>query len=315
MKDYKGKKILVTGGAGFIGGHLVSALLEHKAEVSVVDIKILPKSIFALKDLSKRVKVEKIDVRDKKILNFFDKNNFEYIFHLAAVASVLNSYKDPTLTFETNIMGTVNILEGARRSKSLRGIIVASSDKAYGKSNTAYTENFSLKGEDPFGVSKSSADLICQTYFKTYNLPVAITRFSNVYGEGDLHFDRLIPELCKAVIENNEFGIRSDGTFMRDYIYIKDVVSGYITLLNNIERIKGEAYNFSSKDNLSVIEVIEKLSIVVGKKLSYKIINNAKNELSYQHLDDSKIKKLGWNNEYDLNLTLKSILKWYQSIL
>lgn len=316
MKDLKGKKILVTGGAGFIGSHLVSTLIENQAEVFVIDIKIDPKSIFALSNLYKKVNYNNIDVTDRnKIDNFFRRFNIDYIFHLAAVASILNSYDDPSTTFQTNIMGTVNVLEGARKRKSLKGIIVASSDKAYGKSDKAYTENFALKGEDPFGVSKSSADLICQTYFKTYNLPVVVTRFSNVYGEGDLHFDRLIPELCKSIIEDKEFRIRSDGKFMRDYIYIKDVVTGYMTLLNNIEAIQGEAYNFSSKDNLSVIGVIEKMSKTIDKKISYTIVNNSKNELPYQHLDDSKIKKLGWSPEYNLSLTLKSILEWYRSIL
>ena len=316
MKNFKGKKILITGGTGFIGGHLVSTLLENQAEVCVVDINILPKSLFALENLSDKVRLKNIDVRSKeRILSLFKENDFDYAFHLAAVASVLSSYEDPSLTLETNIMGTVNVLEGVRRNNRIKGIIVASSDKAYGKTSKAYTEEFPLKGQDPFGVSKSSADLICQTYYKTYGIPVVITRFSNVYGEGDLHFDRLIPEICRAIVKNEEFKVRSDGTFIRDYIYIKDVVSGYMTILNNIEDIKGEAYNFSSLDNLSVLEVIKKVNSLIDKKLIYKIVNNSKNEIPYQHLDDSKVRRLGWKPNYDLTSTFKSIMKWYRSVL
>lgn len=316
MKNLKEKKILVTGGAGFIGGHLVSKLLENLAEVFVIDIKVLPKSLFASKNLSKKVQLKNIDVRDKeKILNLFKKNDFDYVFHLAAVASVINSYEDPSLTFETNIMGTVNVLEAIRKNNNIKGIIVASSDKAYGKTSKAYTEESSLNGQDPFGVSKSSADLICQAYYKTYGIPVVVTRFSNVYGEGDLHFDRLIPEICKTIVKNKEFRIRSDGTFVRDYIYIKDVINGYMTLLSNIGNIKGEAYNFSSLDSLSVLEVIDKVNNLIDKKLTYKIVNNSKNEIPYQHLDDSKVRSLGWKPNYDLASTLKSIMKWYKSIL
>ncbi len=316
MKNLKEKKILLTGGAGFIGGHLVSRLLENLAEVFVVDIKILPNSLFALESLSKKVQLKSIDVRDKqKILKLFKENDFDYVLHLAAVASVISSYENPSLTLETNIMGTVNVLEAARKSNSIKGIIVASSDKAYGKTSKAYTEDSPLNGQDPFGVSKSSADLICQAYYKTYGIPVAVTRFSNVYGEGDLHFDRLIPEICKAIIKNEELRIRSDGTFIRDYIYIKDVVNGYMVLLNNIEDIKGEAYNFSSLDSLSVLEVVGKVNSLIDKKLNYKIVNNSKNEIPYQHLDDSKIRSLGWKPTHSLVSTLKSIMKWYKSIL
>lgn len=316
LKDLKGKRILVTGGAGFIGGHLVSTLLENQFKVCVLDINVLPKSLFALKNLSKKVQLKNIDVKNKKkVFNLFKENDFDYVFHLAAVASVLSSYDDPLLTFETNIMGTANVLEAVRKNKNIKGVIVASSDKAYGKTTKAYKEDFPLKGQDPFGVSKSSADLICQVYYKTYGTPVVVTRFSNVYGEGDLHFNRLIPEICKAIVKNEEFKIRSDGTFIRDYIYIKDVISGYMTLLNNIKDIKGEAYNFSSRDSLSVLEVIDKVNSLMDKKLIYRIVNNSKNEIPHQHLDDSKVRSLGWKPNYDLVSTLKSIVKWYKTIL
>ena len=309
-------KILVTGGAGFIGGHLVSELVKIGAKVSVLDIKVNSKSFFALQNLSSHVSLDVVDIRDKeKVFEYFDKSSFNYVFHLAAEPIVEEAFIDPYSAFETNIMGTVNILEAVRKNKKIKGIIAASSDKAYGKTKKAYTEKDSLKGDHPYDVSKSSMDLICQSYFATYNLPIAITRFGNVYGEGDLHFDRIIPGICKAVIRNEALDIRSDGTYVRDYLYVKDVVNGCITLLKNIDIIHGEAFNFSSKDNLSVMELISKAEKLLDTKINYKILNNVKNEIPYQHLNDSKIRMFGWKSEYDFNSTLKTTLQWYKRVL
>lgn len=313
MGTLKGKRILVTGGAGFIGGHLALELIRAGAKVSVLDIKVNSKSFFALQNLSSYVSLDIVDIRDKeKIFEYFDKSSFDYVFHLAAEPIVEEAFIDPYSAFETNIMGTVNILESVRMNDKIKAVIAASSDKAYGKTKKAYTEKDPLKGDHPYDVSKSSMDLICQSYFTTYNLPIVITRFGNVYGEGDLHFDRIIPGICKAVIKNEVLDIRSDGTYIRDYLYVKDVVNGCITLLSNIDDIHGEAYNFSSKDNLSVIKVIHKAEKVLNRKINYRILNNAKNEIPYQHLNDSKIRMLGWKPRYNLDSTLKSIVQWYK---
>lgn len=313
--EIKCKKILVTGGAGFIGGHLVEKLIALGAKVFVIDIIIDPKSYFTQNQLEKKCKFSFVDIRNKKkVEDFFSKNNINYIFHLAAEAIVEEAFTNPYDTFETNIMGTINILEAVRESKSIKGLIAASSDKAYGKTQKAYTEESPLRGDHPYDVSKSAMDLICQSYFKTYKLPVVITRFGNVYGEGDLHFDRIIPGICKAVINNETLKIRSDGTYVRDYIYVKDVVDGYIELLKNIDKVFGEVYNFSSSDNLSVVNLIKVAEKSLGKKVKYNILNNAKNEIPYQHLDDSKIRKLGWENNYSFTSTLPKIIEWYNNI-
>jgi len=212
-------------------------------------------------------------------------------------------------------MGTINILDAARLLPNLKGIIVASSDKAYGKTRKAYKEDTPLRGDHPYDVSKSCEDLIAQTYHKTYGLPIVITRFGNVYGEGDLNFGRIIPDICKAVIQKKTLFLRSDGTYVRDYIYISDVVDGYIFLLKNIKKINGEAFNFSSKDTLSVIEVVKIAEKILKTKIPYKILNNAKNEIPYQHLSDKKIKKLGWKTKYSFDNCLKDVLEWYKMIL
>lgn len=311
-----GKTILVSGGTGFIGSHLVNELIKKKAHVVVVDIVITHLSVFAQSNLHSKVALELIDIRNReKIFTLFEKYAPSYVFHLAAEPIVQAAYQNPYSTFQTNIMGTINILEAARKLHTIKGVIVASSDKAYGKTKEAYNEDSPLKGDHPYDVSKSCTDLIAQTYYKTYGLPVVVTRFGNVYGEGDFHFGRIIPDICKSIINKNTLEIRSDGTYVRDYLYVKDVVNGYLFLLNNINKVKGQAYNFSSQDTLSVLDLIKKAEIILQQKVPYKIFNTAINEIPYQHLNDTKIRKLGWGNTYTLEKTLKNILVWYQNIL
>ena len=316
MEELKGKNILVTGGAGFIGSHLVLELIKNGAKVYVIDIEIKPKSFFALNNLSDKTLFKILDIRNKeKVFKYFNKFNFDYIFHLAAAPIVREAFDDPYSTLETNIMGTVNILEVAKKNKKIKGIIAASSDKAYGKTDKTYTEESALRGDHPYDVSKSCMDLICQAYFKTYNIPLIVTRFGNVYGEGDLHFDRIIPGICKSIIKNKVLEIRSDGTYVRDFIYVGDVVAGYFTLLKNISNIYGEAFNFSSSENISVLDLVKKAGKSLGVKVNYKVLNTAVNEIPYQHLDDSKIRKLGWENKYSFASTLPKIIDWYKNTL
>ena len=308
--------IIITGGAGFIGSNLVDVLVKTGNKIIVVDKEIAPKSIFSQHLLQKKVVFVQIDIRDKKkVFEVFRKYKPSYVTHLAAQTIVTTAFGNPLETFETNILGSINIFEACRIIGNVKRIVFASSDKAYGKTKKTYTEDSPLAGDHPYDVSKSSADLIARTYFKTYNLPVVITRFGNVYGEGDLHFDRIIPGLCKAVIKKNTLEIRSDGQHIRDYVYVKDVVDGYIFLLTYKGNLDGEAYNFSSMDNFSVLELIKKTETILEVKIPYKIENVARNEIPYQHLDDSKVRRLGWQSKYTIKNTLKNILEWYKKIL
>lgn len=310
--------ILVTGGAGFIGSHLVEELVRRNEILVVVDIHDNPLSYFNLHKLSKKTEYIKADIRDfKKIKKIIDDYHITQIFHLAAEALVENAYKNPLETMETNIIGTVNILECARMSKNIKAVVVASSDKAYGKKNSKiktqkYLETDPLAGDHPYEVSKSSADLIAQTYFRTYNLPVTVARFGNVYGEGDLNIDRIIPGIMKACCLNQTLEIRSNGSYVRDYIYVKDVVSGYILLLEKIGKTKGGAFNFGSEDSYSVLDLISLIENEIGKKIQYRILNTAKNEISYQSLDYSKaVKILNWKPQSSLESTIDRIYGWY----
>lgn len=317
MAGLNGEKVIVTGGAGFIGGHLVKKLVDQGADVLVVDIAIKENCIYVSSGSYEKTKFELLDIRNRQeVERIFLDFNPKFIFHLAAQALVGNGFFNPTKTFETNVMGTVNVLETCRRLQSLKGIIIASSDKAYGKliKNGAYKEDYPLFGDHPYDVSKSCEDLIALTYFKTYGLPVVVTRFGNVYGEGDFHLSRIIPGICEALISNKTLEIRSNGKYVRDYLYVEDVVDGYLFLASKVDYIKGEAFNFSSSDNLSVLDVIKIAEKTLGQKIKYVIKNTEKNEIPYQHLDNSKIKKLGWVADYSLKTTLSSILEWYKKI-
>lgn len=311
--EIKDKKIIVTGGAGFIGSHLVKKLLERKANVIVVDIAIDPRSFFAKEKLKEKAIYKKIDIRNRKLIfKLFRDYVPDYIFHLAAEPIVTSSYENPYDTFMTNVIGTVNMLDAALKSRQTKAIIIASSDKAYGKTKKPYTEEFPLKGDHPYDVSKSCTDLISQTYYKTYGLPVIITRFGNVYGEGDIHFDRIIPGICKSILEDKTLDIRSDGSYVRDFVYIPDVVSAYIFLLNNHKKIKGEAFNIASDVTLSVLEIVNKCKEILKKDLRYTIKNSSKNEIPYQHLIDKKIRKIGWRQSFTLEEGLRNTFLWYK---
>lgn len=306
--------LLVTGGTGLVGSHLVEALLPHKAHIIVPVRSIDPKSYFSSLNLDRQVTQVYADLTDYlRLQEIMIDYRVNYVIHLAAQALVSSAFYNPRQTLDTNIMGTVNILEATRHSPYVKGMIIASSDKAYGKLNRSYKETDSLQGDHPYEVSKSSADLIAQSYFKTYQLPVVITRFGNIYGSGDLNFDRLIPDICRCLILHRTLKIRSDGTFRRDYIYVKDVTDGYLKILARFEKVVGESFNFGSPENLSVMQVIEQVEHVTGKKVHYKILNTQKNEIPHQSLQYTKATKLlGWKPRYHLTEGLRITYDWYR---
>lgn len=308
----------MTGGTGLIGSHLVEELISQKANVVTTFQSINPNSYFFSQKLDKKAVMVNVDVCNyDELFNLVTKFDTEHIFHLAAQPLVEVAYRNPKRTLYSNILGTINVLECARLFPKIKGVVVASSDKSYGElAKKKYLETDPLLGDHPYEVSKSAAYLVSYSYYKTYNLPVVITRFGNVYGEGDLNFSRIIPGIMRAVINNETLQVRSNGKYVRDYLYVKDVVKGYLLLAQNIEKIKGEAYNFGSKETLSVEGVIKTVEKTLKKKVRYKILNITKNEIPYQSLDYSKIKKtLGWSPSYNISKVIKKIRRWYRGIL
>ena len=309
-KIVKTKKALVTGGAGFIGSHLVERLIKEGYKVIVVDNL----SSGRKENLDLKAKFYKMDIRDKKMGEILRKEKIESVFHLAAKPIVEDIYQNPLEALSVNIMGTANILDSCRLKKDLKSIVVVSSDKAYGKNkNLPYTEETPLGGDHPYEVSKTAADLIAQAYFKTYNLPITVTRFSNTFGPRDYNFSRIIPGIFESIIKNKKLLIRSDGKMVREYTFVKDIVDGCIKRRKNINKTKGEAFNFGSKSIFSVIEVIKKVEEILNVKVNYKILNTAKNEIPEQYLDWRKAKKmLNWQPKTSFEEGIRESFNWYK---
>lgn len=310
----KGANVLVTGGTGFIGGHLAEALVETGANVTVPYLSIDPKSYFCQKGLNKQVRLVPLDIKDfKKIFAAICRFEINFVFHLAAVATVPTAYINPLETLGTNFMGTANLLEAARLYGGCSGIIVVSSDKAYGKIKRA-VETDPVCGDHPYETSKAAADLLATTYFKTYGLPIVVTRFGNVYGEGDLNFTRIVPGVMRSIILSQTLLVRSNGKFRRDYVHVGDVTDAVLLLSKNFKKNIGETFNISSNENLSVIELVAKIGSILGKKVKYKILNQSVNEIPVQSINFSKIKKtLGWHPRRRIDSTIKDIYNWYRS--
>lgn len=270
-----------------------------------------------LNEIIDKVSIVHGDVED---LNLIERALNEYeidtVFHLAAQTIVGTGNRSPISTFETNIKGTWNILEASRRISTVKAIIIASSDKAYGDQKILpYDENTSLKGTHPYDVSKSCADLIAYTYYKTYGLPVCVTRCGNFYGGGDLNYNRIIPGTIRSILNNDAPIIRSDGTLIRDYIYIKDGVDAYILLAEKMKELNlyGEAFNFSTEEKYTVKEITEKIITIMKSDLKPKILNEVKNEIQDQYLSAKKAKTiLGWTSKYTLDDGLKETIDWYK---
>ena len=319
---WEDKNVFVTGGSGLLGSHLIKKLLELKAHKIVVLVRdYVPKSLFFSEKVSEKVITVDGKVEDFRLIErTLNEYEIDTVFHLAAQPLVTIANRGPLATFESNIRGTWNVLEACRLHKDIiKRIVIASSDKAYGsQEELPYRETAPLKGEHPYDVSKSCVDLISQSYHKTYGLPIAITRCGNFYGPGDLNFNRIVPETIKNVIENKRPPIRSDGTFIRDYIYIPDAVDGYLKISENMDKkeIIGEAFNISTSNKLSVLEMVKLILKIMNSNLEPKILNEAKGEIKHQYLDGSKIKRiLNWEPKHSIEQGLTETIEWYKKNL
>jgi len=315
---WKNKQVLITGFEGFLGSNLVKALLKRRVKVVGLDIKTFRKKTLLCPQDYKKMVVYKGSVANRNLVRgILRKHSINVIFHLAAEAIVSRSQENPLNTFKSNIAGTWEVLEAARLQGNVQAIVVASSDKAYGShKKLPYREDAPLIANHPYDVSKSCADLIANTYFHTYGLPIAITRCGNIYGPGDFNFSRLIPDAMRCLAIDKTLQIRSDGTFVRDYVYIDDIVAGYIRIAELLEKCKlaGEVFNLSDEKPLTVIKLLKEINRInfCGNKLNYKIMNTAKYEIKEQYLSAAKARRiLGWKPNHSLIEGLKESMAFY----
>ena len=319
-KFWNNKNVFVTGGTGFLGSYLVKKLVNYGANVTILVRDYVPQSNIYIGEEYKKVNSVQGSLEDYLLIErILGEYEIDTVFHLAAQAIVGVANRNPLGTFISNIEGTWNILEAARKSPLIKQVIVASSDKAYGdQEKLPYDENMPLQGKHPYDVSKSCADLIAQTYYETYKLPVCITRCGNLYGGGDLNFNRIIPQSIQSILNKEAPVIRSDGSFIRDYFYIEDAVEAYINLAEKVVELSlgGQAFNFSNEIQLTVLELVNKILKIMGSDIKPIILNQGSNEIIHQYLSAKKARTvLGWSPNHTIDEGLSKTIEWYKNFL
>jgi CDP-glucose 4,6-dehydratase len=314
----RGRTALLTGAQGFAGSWLAKALLEAGATVIGYDRGDPPVSGLELQGIADDVEVVSGDLTDGDLLDgTLRERGVDGVFHLAAQTIVGKANASPLPTFEANIRGTWTLLEASRQA-GVRTVVVASSDKAYGPhEELPYREDAALQPTFPYDVSKAATDLIARSYWHTFELPVAVTRFANIYGGGDLNFSRLIPEAISAVIDGRRPVIRSDGSPERDYLYVEDAAAAYLAIAAALddEKGRGEAFNAGAGRPFSVREVLDTICRVSGTDIEPDIrgTGNPAGEIDRQYLDSTKIREVtGWSPQLDLEQGLSRTLEWYR---
>jgi CDP-glucose 4,6-dehydratase len=317
---WRDRSVFVTGGTGLCGSWLVKRLLDLQANV-VALIRDWPAgSELVRSENASAATLVHGDVRDQALMErILGDYEVEAAFHLAAQTIVPVANRNPVETYDTNVRGTWSLLEAARRSPRIRAVIVASSDKAYGpQSDLPYTEATPLEAIEPYDVSKACADLISRQYANTFDVPVAVTRSGNFFGGGDLNWSRVVPGTIRSIIRGTAPVVRSDGTPVRDYLYVEDVVEAYLLLAEGVAngKLVGQGVNISYEQPISVLEMIVKIGDVLESDLRPVIENNASHEIQEQYLDAALLREtLSWQPRYSLDAGLERTVTWYRAHL
>lgn len=322
MTFWKNRSVFVTGSTGLLGCWIVEELVKRGANVTCLVRDWVPRSKLLEQGLVSRVNVVHGELEDLQLLSrALNEYEIDTVFHLGAQTIVGTASRSPLSTFESNIRGTWNLLEACRYyPKLVQRVIVASSDKAYGSHDQLpYTEDMPLEGRFPYDVSKSCADLISLSFFHTYRTPVAVTRCGNLFGGGDLNFNRLIPGTIRSALQDEAPIIRSDGKFIRDYFYVRDAVNAYLHLAERLpeDRFLGQAFNFGTETPISVLDLVHEILGLMGKKwLVPQVLDQASHEIPRQYLCCSKAREmLNWQPGYTLRQGLIETISWYKEWL
>lgn len=312
---------LVTGATGLVGGWLIRRLLASQADLVCLVRDWVPQSELVRAQLIDQVKVVRGDVREQPLLErILAEYEIDTVIHLAAQTIVTIANRNPVSTFETNVGGTWAILEACRRSPTVRQIVLASSDKAYGEHDALpYDENTPLQARHPYDVSKACADLIARAYAVTYGLPVGITRCGNFYGGGDLNWNRIVPGTIRSVLRGERPVIRSDGMYVRDYFYVEDGAAAYMVLAEQMAakpELWGEAFNFSNEHKLTVLDIAQEILRLMDSDLELQIRDGVTNEIREQYLSAARARQLlHWNPLFSLEEGLRRTIEWYRKFL
>jgi CDP-glucose 4,6-dehydratase len=323
VSKWDGKAVLVTGAQGFVGSWLAERLLDSGAKVIALRRDVEPESRFHTEGIEERCVVAQADLVDyAELVRVLNEHDVSAVFHLAAQTIVGTANRSPLSTFETNVRGTYLLLEACRAvgivGDPVEAVVVASSDKAYGShEELPYREDFALQPRFPYDTSKACTDLIARSYAYTYDLPVAVTRLANVYGGGDVNWSRIVPDSARALSRGDAPVIRSDGTPERDYLYVEDAVSAYLTVADSLDReeMRGRAWNAGWGEPHSVLELVRKLIDASGRSLEPDIQGEGvpPGEIDRQYLDSTAMREeLGWEPEVDLDDGLRRAWDWYE---
>jgi len=318
---WRDRPTFVTGATGLLGGWLVERLCNLQAGVICLVRDGVPGSYFRQLGLGEKVTIVRGDVRDQSLLErILNEYEIDTVFHLASQTIVDTARHHPANTLDSNIRGTWALLDACRLCQSVRQVVHASSDKAYGEcSQLPYREDMPLRGEHPYDVSKACADMIAQMYAHDYDLPVAITRCGNLYGGGDLNFNRLIPGTIRSVFQGTEPIIRSDGQLVRDYLYVEDAGRAYVLLAEQLASHaieNGSIFNVAGEEPTSALTVLNTILRLMDSKLSPDIRDVAQGEISYQQLDVTRARnRLDWAPNFSMEEGLKQTIAWYRNFL
>jgi CDP-glucose 4,6-dehydratase len=312
------RSVLVTGAAGLLGGWLCRALSAAGARVTGLDID-WPRTTVLESDLA----VDRVDgdVRDRgQLEEVLAEREIDLLVHLAAQTIVGRANNDPVDTFEHNILGTWVVLEACRGRPQIESVVVASSDKAYGDHGGApYVESGPLLARHPYAASKTCTDVLAQTYAESYRLPVAITRCANIFGGGDTQWDRIVPGTIRSLLREERPIVRSDGRFVRDFLYVEDAADGVALLAEALAtrpELAGEAFNFAAESHLTVLELVSRICSLVGTSLEPDVRNEAVNEIREQRVSAEKAHQLlGWRAAHSLDDGLRLTIDWYRGHL
>ena len=320
-KFWLDRRVFVTGATGLLGSWLTAKLVSVGADVVDLIRDWVPESELFQNNALSKTTVIRGDLTDQELLErILNEYEIETVFHAAAQTIVGTANRSPISTFESNIRGTWCLLEAVRRSSLVKQTVVASSDKAYGEHDKLpYREDAPLQGKHPYDVSKSCADLIAQSYAHTFDLPVCVTRCGNLFGGGDLNWNRLIPGTIRSAIRGEQPIIRSDGTYIRDYFYVEDAAIAYMMLAEKMAKnpdICGEAFNFSNEVQINVFDMTTTvLRLMNCDHLTPKVLSEADNEIQHQYLSAEKARSLlGWEPQFTLDAALERTIGWYRSL-